>query len=124
MYLNIAGQHMHNGKSLERYVNIRMEQKVKKYFKDAVSVDVVFLKDHYKFQTSIVINDGTKHHQHIQSKASADNVYKSFNMAMEKSMKQLRRCKNKIKSHKGVDVTKKTEKKEQILQKRSKLRDF
>lgn len=49
MYLNIVGQHMHNGKSLERYVNVRVEEKVKKYFKDAVSVDVVFLKEHHKF---------------------------------------------------------------------------
>jgi ribosomal subunit interface protein len=101
MHLNIAGHHMHNGKSLERYVNVRMKQQVKKYFKNAVSADVVFLKDHYEFQTSIVINDGTKHHQHIQSKASSTNVYKSFNMAMEKTMKQLRRCKNKLKQHKG-----------------------
>lgn len=102
MHLNIAGHHMHNGKSLEKYVNIRMRKQVQKYFKDAVSADVVFLKDHYNFHTTIVINDGTKHHQHIQSQADADNVYKSFRLAMEKTMKQLRRCKSKIKKHKGI----------------------
>ena len=98
MHLKISGHHMNNGKALEKYVSSKIRQHIKKYFKHAVSADVTFLKEHNQFNTSIIINEGVRHSQHIQGHALADNAYKSFNLAMQRTATQLRRYKDRIKS--------------------------
>ena len=106
MYLNIVGHHMNNGESLECYVKKRMSENIRKYFQEDISAEVIFLKDHNKFKTSILIKKGANAGKNnISGHAIADDIYTSFNMAMSKSLKQLKKKKSKAKNYKRKNST-------------------
>jgi len=100
MQIRISGHHMSSGRSLNSFVEERLSTITKKYFKDAVRADVLFLKERNEFVASMRINDGTSAHHMIKGNASSSNVYESFNIALGKIEKQLRRTHSKVTSHK------------------------
>ena len=102
MYLNITAHQMHNSKALQNYVNNKINKDIKKYVKDFVGAYVTFKKTKGNFKTLIIINNSFGTHQNIQSHALSDSVYTSFNMAMERIVKQLRRYKRKVSDHKNA----------------------
>jgi len=100
MYLNVTTHQMHNSKSLHNYVEGKMKQHISKYCKDIVSINVTFKKTSGQFRTLILINNGMGN-QHINSShARSASVYSSFNLAMDKVAKQLRRQKRRVCDHK------------------------
>ena len=96
MQLNISGHHMNNGRSLEEYVAEKVQKNVNKYLKNAVNANVTFMKDNCGFKSLVTINKGEKKYQYIKGEAQGENAYRSFNLAMEKVQKQLRRYKRKV----------------------------
>ena len=105
MYLNLEGHNMNVGKTLEKYVTDRMNSQVKKNFRDAVSAEVIFQKSNSRFTTSISIKEGLRHN-HLIAQGVDMNIYKSFNMALQKITRQLRKFKTRSRNHKGVQPLK------------------
>jgi len=99
MQLNISGHHMSNGEALESYVSDKMDNNVKKYFKNAVKADVIFSRDKQGFKAQVVVNEGAGQHSIIAADAKSQDVYASFDLAMYRLVQQLRKLKAKIKDH-------------------------
>jgi ribosomal subunit interface protein len=96
MHIQISGQHMSVGSSLQEYVNERISSIVKKYFAKAQGGHVHFSKRDREFGCDIVINEGTGRHMVIKSNCSSNEVYNAFDNALTKLEKQLRRYKSKL----------------------------
>ena len=97
MNITISGQHMSVGASLEEYVREKLQHIVDRYFDHATGANVHFVKHNYLYKCDIVIHDGTGRHTIIKSDAECDDVYSSYDLALTKSEKQLRRYKTRLK---------------------------
>ena len=78
MQVDILGQHMSVGKSLNEYVDSRLKEVVGKYFANAPSAHVHFSKQGHEFNCDVVLHEGTGRHVVIKSNASCDEVYSAF----------------------------------------------
>ena len=96
MHIQISGQHISIGNSLQEYVSERISSVVKKYFAKAQGGHVHFSKRDREFGCDIVINEGTGRHMVIKSNCSSNEIYNSFDNALTKLEKQLRRYKSKL----------------------------
>ncbi len=99
MQIRVIGSNMEIGQSLTQYVEENLTKEVTKYFDKAVNADVHFSKDGNMFKALIVVNEGVKSGIIVKSDSQAGDVYASFNEALEKTSKQLRRYKRKIKNY-------------------------
>jgi ribosomal subunit interface protein len=97
MQFSISGQHISIGASLETYVKDKTNGAVLKYFENAPSSNIHFSKDSYQFVCDIIVNEGTGRHITIKSKATSDEIYNAFDLALAKLEKQLRKYKSKLK---------------------------
>ena len=102
MEVTVYGKHIKIGASLEKHVKDHLIDTVKKYFNDALNAHVKIEKQGQLFQTEIIVNEGTGNGILIKSNGHEYDSYRSFNVANEKIEKQLRRYKNRIKSHKVI----------------------
>ena len=50
-------------------------------------------------KTTLTVNEGTGLNKKFSGEAQAENPYASFLLALDRASKQLRRFKNKLKSH-------------------------
>ncbi len=91
---------MEVGQSLTDYVQEHLQKEVKKYFEDAIDAKVAFSKEGpVMIKTVITVDDGIKHKKiTVKSDAEAADAYGSFNEALEKAAKQLRRYKRRLKN--------------------------
>ena len=106
MQVDILGQHMSVGKSLNEYVDSRLKEVVGKYFANAPSAHVHFSKQGHEFNCDVVLHEGTGRHVVIKSNASCDEVYSAFDGALGKLEKQMRKYKSKLNNHhRGVKVS-------------------
>lgn len=96
MQIAVAGKHIAIGVSLKEYVEERAKDIVTKYFENAISMNVHFTKQGFEFICDILMNEGTGRHMPIRSSASSDEIYSSFDIAISKLEKQLRRYKSKL----------------------------
>ena len=99
MILNISGQQVQIGQNLQDYVKKKLETKVKKFFKEAISVHVTFGKEGISFTAEIIVNDGVKHQSILKSNGKGSSAYAAFDDAIHKTDMQLRKHKELIKSH-------------------------
>ncbi|PCJ24535.1 MAG: ribosomal subunit interface protein [Rickettsiales bacterium] len=99
MQISVSGQQMSVGASLQEYVKERAVEVVSKYFENAPSARVSFSKQGRVFVCDIMVNDGTGRGMVIKSNSSGDEVYNSFDAAIIKIEKQLRKYKSKLKDH-------------------------
>lgn len=99
MQISVSGKHVDVGQALRSHVESRAEETIHKYLDRVTDVNVVFSKEGYRFRASIVINTGTHAHLVISSHAEAGDAYACFDAALEKSERQLRRYKGKLKDH-------------------------
>ena len=104
MKITIAGKQIKIGSALQDYVKDNVEASIKKYFENAISADIHFSKETHLFVTDIVVNEGTGNHIFYKSQAKEDNIYASFDKALERMDKQLRRYKRRIKDHNKTSV--------------------
>jgi ribosomal subunit interface protein len=98
MQIEIDGKHVDVGESLRAHIEERLGAHVNKYFDNAVSAHVVIEKIRHQFVVNASLNDGT-HHRIINSSAGDAEPYRAADLAIEKMERQLRRYKNKLKSH-------------------------
>lgn len=102
MNISIAGQNMSVGSALQDYVKEKLNHIIEKYFGQATSATIHFVKHSYLFKCDIVVHDGTGRHTMIKSDAECDDVYSCFDLALTRCEKQLRKYKSRLKdrSHK------------------------
>ena len=99
MILNISGHQVDTGQALQARVKKRLEAKVKKFFKEAISVHVVFGKEGVFFSAEIIVDDGIKRTNILKSNGKGDTALSAFDDALHKIDIQLRKQKELIKSH-------------------------
>lgn len=97
MQIKINGQHISIGDSLTGYIEERLQAMVSKYFEHAVSSHVHFVKDGYQIKCDIMVHEGTGRHTITKSEGHCDDIYSSFDIALAKCEKQLRRYRSRLK---------------------------
>ncbi|MBP7190429.1 MAG: ribosome-associated translation inhibitor RaiA [Rickettsiaceae bacterium] len=107
MKITIAGQHVTIKPALHDYVEERLSSVVTRYFDHATGADVHFVGEgHDEVLCNIIVHEGAGHHFAIKSDASCDDIYSSFDIALGKCEKQLRKYKSKLKDrHNRVKVS-------------------
>ena len=99
MQLEISGQHLSMGESLQEYVKTNLTEVVCTYFKKAPSAQVHFSKQNHEFICDVIVNEGTGRHMIIKGNGSSNEVYHACDLAFKKIEKQLRKYKSKLNSH-------------------------
>jgi ribosomal subunit interface protein len=102
MNISVAGQHIDIGASLQEYVRGKITTMTSHYFDHTTSAAVHFTKEPHKFYfCDIIIHDGTGRHTVIKTDARANEVYASFDEALAKAERRLKKYKEKLKDHHG-----------------------
>lgn len=99
MDIHVSGKNVEVGESLTNHVENRMKEVTEKYLDKVNGIKVVFSKEAHLFSCHIHANLTTNNNLMIRSIAENTDVYASFDNALEKIEKQLRRYKRKIKDH-------------------------
>ncbi len=99
MKITISGKQIKVGSSLQEYVRENIETSIRKYFDQAISAQVTFSKESHNFTCDIVVNEGVSNQLYYKSQAKEENIYSSFDRALERMEKQLRRYKRRLKNH-------------------------
>ncbi|AEI88448.1 MAG: Ribosome-associated translation inhibitor RaiA [Candidatus Midichloria mitochondrii] len=99
MQILISGKHLDVGESLRQHITFSVEHNVIKFFEYAIKSHVTISKQNHLFKTDIIVNEGTGTGTIVKSNAQGFDPYKSFDEAMAKLAKQLRRYKSKIRNH-------------------------
>lgn len=99
MQVSVSGQHIYTGASLQEYVKGRISSSIHKYFDNAPGANVHFNKQNHEYTCDIIVNDGTGRHTVIKSDFTSDDIYTSFDIALTRIEKQLRKYKSKLKDH-------------------------
>ncbi len=97
MQITVHGKQIDVGESLRSHVEARLADGVTKYAERPVEAIVTFSKDRHEF-----VCDANAHLSTglvVQAKGRATDVYDSFERAMERMEKQLRRYKRRLKDH-------------------------
>lgn len=99
MKITISGKQIKIGSALQEYVKESVDTSIKKYFENAISAHITFSKESHNFTCDIVVNEGVSNQLYYKSQAKEENIYSSFDRALERMEKQLRRYKRRIKNH-------------------------
>jgi ribosomal subunit interface protein len=100
MQVIISGHHLDVGDSFRQYIEEALNKHVMKYFEHAINAHVTLIKEkHHLVTVDIIVNEGTGTGVIIKSTAQDFDPYRSFDQAIAKAEKQLRRYKSKIKRH-------------------------
>jgi len=99
MKITISGKQMKVGSALQEYVKENVEVAIKKYFENAISAHITFSKETHLFVTDIIVNEGVSNQLYYKSQAKEEGVYASFDRALDRMEKQLRRYKRRIRDH-------------------------
>ncbi len=97
MKISVKGKQIDVGDALRGHVEIQLQSSVKKYFENALDSTVVFSKDGHGFRSEISVHAGRG--MIMQSGASGTDAYISFDGALSRISKQLRRYKGRISDH-------------------------
>ena len=97
MKVLVSGTNMEVGQSLIKHVEENIEKDVKKYFENAIDAQVHFSKEGSSLvKTTITVDEGVRGSITVKSDATAGDAYGSFNEALTKAVKQLRRYKRRL----------------------------
>ncbi len=99
MQISISGKGMDVGESLRAHVEQGVAHGVTKYLDRVNNVHVVVSKEAYQVRADIHANLGTHSGMVVRSHAVGDDIYATFDSALEKTEKQLRRYKRRITNH-------------------------
>lgn len=97
MRIQVSGKQIDIGDALRLHVEGRLMETVGKFFDRPVDAVVIFSRDRHEFisDSSVHLSTGMT----VQAKARAGEVYASFENAVERMEKQLRRYKRRLKDH-------------------------
>ncbi len=99
MQMNITFRHLDPIDSLKNYAQEKVER-VNKYLEKASDAHVVLSLDRHLHQADITIHSGT---YLLRGKEKSEDMYASIDLAMDKIERQLKRYKEKLKSHHGKE---------------------
>ncbi len=99
MEISVTGRHLDVGDALKAHITDRLRAAAEKYFQQAVEALVTVTKESHLFLVDcrFHIGQGISLHSHGKN----DDVYAAFEMAADRAEKQLRKYKERIKSHHG-----------------------
>jgi ribosomal subunit interface protein len=97
MRIQVSGKQIDIGDALRAHVEDRLNESVGKYFDRPVDAVVTFARDRHEYvaDSSVHLPTGLT----VQAKAKADEIYASFEGAVDRMEKQLRRYKRRLKDH-------------------------
>lgn len=97
MRIQVSGKQLDVGEALRSHVEERLGEAVGKYFDRPVEAVVVFTREGHEFvaDSSVHLSTGMT----AQAKGRAAEIYASFEGAVERMEKQLRRYKRRLKDH-------------------------
>jgi ribosomal subunit interface protein len=97
MRIQVSGKQIDIGDALRVHVEGRLNEAVAKYFDRPVDAAVTFWRDRHEFvaDSSVHLSTGMT----VQATARADEIYASFEGAVDRMEKQLRRYKRRLKDH-------------------------
>ncbi|HEY4134414.1 MAG TPA: ribosome-associated translation inhibitor RaiA [Alphaproteobacteria bacterium] len=104
MQISVSGKQIDIGDALRSHVEEHLATSVEKYFGNAIEGNVVFSREAHLFRTDINVNAG--HDIQFQGHGEADAPYAAFDLALERTAKQLRRHKRKLRDHHRADGAK------------------
>ncbi|HSF91413.1 MAG TPA: ribosome-associated translation inhibitor RaiA [Paracoccaceae bacterium] len=97
MRIQVNGKHIDVGDALRTHVGDRLGDAVGKYAERPVESNVTFSKDGHEFVCDVSVHLSTG--MDAQAKGRANDVYNSFEGAVDRLEKQLRRYKRRLKDH-------------------------
>lgn len=100
MQIAVKGHQVDVGDSLRSHIESSLNDKIGKYFPDAVDTQVVISKDAYLFCAEVIVHPGAGGLT-VQARASANEPYPAFDEAASRIAKRLQRYKSRFKGHAG-----------------------
>jgi ribosomal subunit interface protein len=97
MQLSITGKQIDIGSSLRTYVQDKVVQSVGKYFDRPVDGAVTFSRDGHEYRSDCMVHLASG--LHLQAQGRSTDIYASFDTAIERMEKRLRRYKGRIRDH-------------------------
>jgi putative sigma-54 modulation protein len=101
MQLSVTFRHMDSTEALQTYAKEKVER-IRKYFPDPIKAHVVFICDrgyNHTADVMITLHNGLV----IKGIETTEDMYSSVDLVMAKIERQVRRYKEKIRSHKGSE---------------------
>jgi ribosomal subunit interface protein len=97
MQLSITGKQIDIGASLRTYVQQKVTTSVGKYFDRPVDGGVTFSRDGHEYRADCTVHLSSG--LHLQAQGRSTDIYASFDSAIERMEKRLRRYKSRIRDH-------------------------
>lgn len=97
MQLTITGKQIDIGGALRTHVDARVAQAVGKYFDRSVDGSVTFSRDGHEYRSDCTMHLASG--LYLQAQGRSTDIYASFDMAIERMEKRLRRYKGRIRDH-------------------------
>ena len=88
MKLEISGHQVEVGQAFRTYITDKLQDKIKKFFDDVISVQVVIGRNGTFFSSEIVINEGIGH-KILRADGSAADAHAAFDESVHKMKAQL-----------------------------------
>lgn len=101
MELSITGKQIDIGHSLRAYAKSKIEQAISKYFDRPVDGSVTFSRDGHEYRTDCMVHLASG--LYLQAQGRSTDIYASFDGAVDRMEKRVRRYKGKIKDHHAED---------------------
>ena len=101
MLIQVTGIHLDVGEALRSHVIAKLESSVGKYFDRPVDGQVTFSKDGFEFKADcgVHLSSGLR----LNTEGRAADIYASFDEAVERLEKRLRRYKRRLKDHNNAN---------------------
>lgn len=88
MKLEVSGHQVEVGQAFRTYITDKLQDKIKKFFDNVISVQVVIGKDGAAFSSEIIINEGVGH-RILRADGSAADAHAAFDESIHKMKTQL-----------------------------------
>ena len=101
MQVNITYRNMFATDALRSHVEQKLAHMVAKYLDKVTEVHVTLSLERYLHHADINLHAG---HFHVRGKEKSEDMYASIDMAIDKSERQLKKHKDRLKSHRPAHV--------------------
>lgn len=103
MEISISGKQIDIGEALQQHVRSAVESTVGKYFDHALNGSVLFSREAHLLRCDIQVH--ARRGIFMQSEATAEDAYLSFDRALDRIGKRLRRYKRRLRDHNATQAS-------------------
>lgn len=103
MEISISGKQIDIGEALQQHVRSAVESIVGKYFDHALNGSVLFSREAHLLRCDIQVH--ARRGIFMQSEATAEDAYLSFDRALDRIGKRLRRYKRRLRDHNATQAS-------------------